>query len=158
MPVREDAVTALKPKLIPRPTRLRLRWWAWRLQGDLVVALLATIWVVAAAFLPAGSYLRAGLTLPVLLVVPGYLLIQAVATPARTPESPGMDVLVALGVSPVVVALAALVTSLAPGGFTALPILVAVAVTGFALGSVAIWRRANFAAIAVFLAARRKTP
>jgi uncharacterized membrane protein len=102
-------------------------------------AILAVLAALLAAALPAGSTLRALATLPVLLVVPGYLLVEA-AVPSVTRSQRALHALVGLGVSPPLVALLALATAIVPGGFHAPAIVAAVTLACLALAAVA-WRR-----------------
>ncbi|MEA3204198.1 MAG: hypothetical protein QOI63_1878 [Thermoplasmata archaeon] len=86
---------------------------------DLALAAgLAALAALLAVALPAGDGLRALLTLPVLLVVPGYLLVEAAVISSK-PSQRGLHALVGLGVSPPLVALLALSTAIVPGGFRA---------------------------------------
>src|SRR5687768_16779241 len=85
---------------------------------DLVAAAaLALLGALLAGALPEGSLLRAALTLPILLVVPGYLLVEA-SVPSTRPGQRALHALAGLGVSPPVVALLALTTVWLPGGFS----------------------------------------
>lgn len=93
---------------------------------------------------PAGSGLRAIVALPILLVVPGYLLIEATVGSIK-PGQRGLHALVALGVSPPLVALLALSTAALPGGFHAGPIVAAVTIACLGLAVLAARRRARLA-------------
>lgn len=101
-------------------------------RGDLLAgAALALGAALAYASLPDGSILRVALVAPVLLVVPGYLLLQAVVVPRTTGRARLVHALAALGISPAVVGLLALSTALVPGGFR--PASMVTAVTGACL-------------------------
>lgn len=102
---------------------------------------LVIVAVLAFAMMPAGSVLRLALALPFLLFVPGYLLIEAVAGPARPRSSRAVRCALALGVSPPLVGLLALATALVPGGFTAAPIVAILTVSCLGLAGAALWRR-----------------
>lgn len=97
--------------------------------------------VFAVVFLPAGSLLRAFLAAPVLFVVPGYLLIQALVVPAASIRSRVVHGLVALGVSPGVVGLLALSTAVVDGGFRPIPIVTVVTVASLLFAGIALYRR-----------------
>jgi uncharacterized membrane protein len=110
-------------------------------QADLAVAAgLAVLAALVAFMVPAGSMVRAIVTLAILLVVPGYLLIEAAVTSVKHGQR-GLHALVAIGVSPPFVALLALSTAAMPGGFHATPIILTVTVACLALAFVAAWRR-----------------
>ena len=106
------------------------------LAGCMGAALLAPFFM---AVLPGGSLLRAVLLGVTLLVVPGYLLMQAVE-PAAGRARRAVHAAIALGVSPALVGLAALSTALLPGGFQAERIILVEVLLMVALGAVA-WRR-----------------
>ena len=81
------------------------------------------------------------LALTMLFFVPGHLLIAAVT---RAPTMKGqrpMRALVALGVSPPLVGLLALATTLLPGGFRPMTIVIVVTVACLAFAVVAAFRR-----------------
>lgn len=116
--------------------------WRWATGLDVVAGvLLVGCAVVAFALLPDGSGLRLALALPMLLLVPGYLLIEAVAEPATTGRARLVRLLLALGVSPALVGLLALATALLPVGFRPLPIVIIIVFASLGLGAVALWRR-----------------
>ncbi len=95
---------------------------------DLGVAVLASLAAAGAvAVLPDGSLLRIAVAAPAILVVPGYLLLEATSSPPGDHRL--RNLLGGLGVSPVLVGLLALSTALVRGGFRPLPI---VAVTTLA--------------------------
>lgn len=110
--------------------------------GDL---LLATGLVLAAAglvaVLPMGSLARALLVLPIVLVAPGYLLLQLAVEPDTEPRSRGRQLLFSLGLSPAVVGLAALFTVLTPVGFQSWAIVATVTATCVLLAAGAAYRR-----------------
>lgn len=109
---------------------------------DLLVAGgLALVAGLAAVGLPDGSTLRMVVVLPILLLVPGYLLLQALIVPARSPATRGRHALLSLGVSPAVLGLLALATAIVPGGFTPGVILVVVTVGCLALAGLGYRRR-----------------
>lgn len=100
--------------------------------------------VLAAAIaltLPAGSTLRAALTLPVLLVAPGYLLLQSILVPAWPPSRRWLHAVLGLGISPPLLGLMALSTIVLPGIFTPNTIIAAVTLGCLALGTLAVFRR-----------------
>ncbi|HEX2065559.1 MAG TPA: DUF1616 domain-containing protein [Candidatus Thermoplasmatota archaeon] len=108
---------------------------------DLAVAAgLAVVAALLATGLPAGSTLRAAAALPILLLVPGYLLIEATVTSTARGQR-ALHALVGLGVSPPLVALLALATALLPGGFRSGTIIGLVTLACLALAAVAAWRR-----------------
>lgn len=109
--------------------------WPW-----LDVVLAAAV-AVAAAFAaatrpPGGARLLLGLAM--LLFVPGYLLLQAFAVPVPSGTRRMWQALASLGISPAVVGLLALSTSIVQGGFRldAIVILVTVACLGFATAAI----------------------
>jgi uncharacterized membrane protein len=110
-------------------------------QTDIAVAAgLAVVAAIVAFSLPAGNLLRAALALPILLLVPGYLLIEASVSSVKAGQR-GLHALVAIGVSPPLVGLLALATAIVPGGFHTSSIILTVTVACLALGFVAAWRR-----------------
>lgn len=118
--------------------------WAWRPRVCSDVLLSTGLVVLAAAValtLPVESTLRAVLTLPVLLVAPGYLLLQALLVPARRPRRRVLHAVFGLGISPPLLGLMALSTTVVPGTFTPNTIIVAVTLGCLALGALAVFRR-----------------
>ncbi len=105
-----------------------------------VVGALAVLAAIVAFTLPAGDPTRFALTLPVLLVAPGYLLIQAFI-PAATTQARLVHGLLSIGVSPAVVGLLALSTALIPGGFSATSIIAVVTLWCLLMAAVAVLRR-----------------
>lgn len=103
-------------------------------------ATLATLAALLVSSLPDGSLLRAAVTLPILLLVPGYLLIEATVTSVK-PGQRAMHALVGLGVSPPLVGLLALATVLLPGGFSGAAIVGTVTFACLGLAALAMWRR-----------------
>jgi uncharacterized membrane protein len=85
---------------------------------------------------------------PVLLVAPGYLLLQALIVPRPAGGRRALQGLLAIGLSPGIVGLLALSTSLVRGGFKPTPILVVVTGACLALAAIAFRRRAAFASAA----------
>lgn len=118
--------------------------WAWRPRACSDVLISTGLVVLAAAIaltLPAESTLRAVLTLPVLLVAPGYLLLQSILVPARRPRRRVLHAVLGLGISPPLVGLMALSTTVVPGSFTPTTIIAAVTLGCLALGALAVYRR-----------------
>lgn len=114
--------------------------------GDLAAAtLLAFVGAAAVAIAPPGSPARVALTAPTLLVVPGYLLLQALLVPVRPWPRRGLHAVVALGLSPAIVGLLALATALAPGGFKPMPLVAAVTFGCVAMAALAAVRRMMWA-------------
>lgn len=104
---------------------------------------LVVLAALAAFALPEGSAFRWGFTLPVVLVAPGYLLLQAIFVPARPVGSRLVHALLSLGISPAIVGLLALSTALVPGGFQRSAIVGVVAVGCMVLGGLGLFRRAR---------------
>ncbi len=127
-----NATLAPPTPVTAAPAAARLRWL------DLALASAATVIAAFAVMLPNGAT-RAALTLPVIVFVPGYLLLQAVLGKGE-PPSP-LHVIVAVGISPPLVGLLALLTAIVPGGFTAGPIIAVVTTACLALAAVALVRR-----------------
>lgn len=118
--------------------------WAWRPEAWSDVLLSTGLVVMAAAIaflLPVGSTWRAALTLPVLLVAPGYLLLQSIFVPARRPRERLFHAVLGLGISPPILGLLALSTTVLPGTFSPNAIIGAVTVGCLALGALAVFRR-----------------
>ncbi len=117
---------------VDAPAR-QIRW--------LDLALAASFAVVAAAAtgLKSGSIGRVALTMPVLLFIPGYLLLQAALAGRERPST--FHVLMAVGLSPPLVGVLALLAAIVPGGFTAIPIITIVTVACVALAGIAFLRR-----------------
>lgn len=114
------------------------------LVGHMDILVAVTLGLVAAlafALLPEGSTLRLLLAMPMLFFVPGYLLIQAFAVPAAPRKERAVHGLFAVGVSPAVVGLLAFSTSLLPGGFRPVSIVVMVTLGVLAFATVAVMRR-----------------
>lgn len=126
---------------------------AWRRRGawrrfslgqssDLIVAvLLAVASALTASALSAGDPMRAFVTLPILLTVPGYLLIQALLVPAPAAPVRVLHVLLGVGLSPALVGLLAMSTDLLPGGFRPMAIIMAFTGACVVLASIAFVRR-----------------
>lgn len=96
---------------------------------------------LAAIYHPDRLVLRGVLTVPALLVVPGYLLLQAIlpsidAAPTRTQQG-----VLALGISPALVGLVALSTAVTPWGFHRTPIILGVMLTSLGLAGTVLYRR-----------------
>lgn len=114
--------------LVPRAANL------WDLAACGALALAAAACAVA---LPAGSPLRFTLAIPALLFVPGYALLEACTGLGRRAS----HALVAIGLSPALVALAALATAVFPGGFRPIPIVAVTTVMSLAFTLAACVRR-----------------
>jgi uncharacterized membrane protein len=74
---------------------------------------------IVASFVPARSPIRLLVTLPILLVAPGYLLLQTIAPGPASAGARSLQILLSLGLSPPLVGLLALATAVLPGGFRA---------------------------------------
>ena len=110
--------------------------------GVLVLAAaLALGAAVAARTMPDASPLRLALTLPALFLVPGYLALQCLFVPERPARARLLHAAVAVGVSPAIVALAALATAVVPEGFRPASIVVMVTAASLGLAGVAYGRR-----------------
>jgi hypothetical protein len=105
-----------------------------------IAAALALMAALAAGNLPVGA-LRYLLTVPMLVLVPGYLLLQAFVVPPARGAARGWQVLASLGLSPAVVGLLALTTAIVQGGFRLPIILILVTLASLGLGAVALARR-----------------
>lgn len=109
--------------------------------GDLVLAIVLALAAPAAFLLvPSGSLLRAAVVLPALLVVPGYLLLQAVE-PRRRALGRVRHAGLSLGLSFPLVGLAVLVVAATPWGMRPVPIVAAVTATNLCLAAAAVGRR-----------------
>lgn len=99
--------------------------------------------LAAAVAVAAGTTgaLRMAVTLPVLLLAPGYLLLQAVVVPPAKGAGLLRQLLACLGISPAVVGLLALSTAIVAGAFKPLVIVAAVTVGCLAFATIAIQRR-----------------
>lgn len=109
-----------------------------------IAGVLVLVGALAAAVLPAGDVMRIALVAPVVLVVPGYLLVQAFVVPAVSRRRRAVHALIGLGLSPVVVGLLALVTALVPGGFQTSTIILFVTLGSLGLGVAAGVRRRTY--------------
>lgn len=110
--------------------------------ADLLAASALMLAAVVCVFaLPTGSLVRAIIAGLAILLVPGYLLLQA-SIRESSPKQRAVHAAIALGVSPAVVGLLALATALVPGGFKAGPIIALVTFASLAFAGVAAWRRA----------------
>jgi cation transport ATPase len=107
----------------------------------IIVASLAVIAAFAAALLPEGNIARMVLVLPALFFAPGYLLLQALPIPIFSRWSRAVHGFLAIGISPAIVGLLALSTSLVPGGFRPIPIIAVVTLATLAFAGVALYRR-----------------
>jgi hypothetical protein len=121
----------------PRPKRTAASWPVLDIVGASLLAVLAA---AASAYLEPGP-LRLALTLPMLLFVPGYLLLQAFVVPAATGAARGWQALASFGISPALVGTFALLTAVVEGGFR-LGAIVALSLFGcLALGAAGLVRR-----------------
>lgn len=78
------------------------------------------------------------------LVAPGYLLLEAaLPSPGALAKKRWVRLCLAPALGPPVVALAALATALAPGGFKAGPIVAAVVLVSVGLAATALWQRSR---------------
>ena len=108
--------------------------------------LLACCFLVAAGCtasvgLADGTALRMAFALPLLFFAPGYLLIEAVAGPAKASAHRAVRALLAIGVSPALVGLLALAAAVLPAGFRPAPILILLAVACGIMAIAGFWRR-----------------
>lgn len=110
---------------------------------DIGIAGGAMVAAALVSLLPDGNPLRAAVALPVLLVAPGYLALQAIS---HRPRHDALHFMAAIGLSLPLVGLLALATSTVPGGFTVGAIVVVVTLGCLTLGGVAYIRRAAVAA------------
>lgn len=108
---------------------------------DVVAAAgLAVAAAAASLSLPPGP-LRLALVLPMLLFAPGYLLLQAFVVPAARGADRGWQALASLGISPALLGLLALLTSIVEGGFRLGAILAVTTLGCLALAAAALVRR-----------------
>lgn len=90
------------------------------------------------------AVLRAVLSLPALLIVPGYFLLQAIVPSLSEPPSLGRQAALSVGFSLPLVGLAALATVVTPWGFQPTPIALSVTFLSLALAAVAGFRRVDW--------------
>lgn len=110
---------------------------------DLVIAEATAIAAgLAALYHPTQVGLRTALAVPALLVVPGYLLLQAALPGDQRPEATSQLGL-SVGLSLPIVGLVALATAATPWGFQRTPIVLAVMLASTILTVVAGYRRAG---------------
>jgi hypothetical protein len=121
----------------PRPPRGAHAWPKLDVAAASALVVLA---FAASTSLPAGS-LRLLLVLPMLLFAPGYLLLQAFVVPAAPPAARAWQALASLGISPAVLGLLALATSIVQGGFREDAILGLTALGSLAFAGAALVRR-----------------
>lgn len=110
--------------------------------ADLVLAgAIALAAAIAAIYHPGNVALRTALGLPALLLVPGYLLLQAILP--SLPRRPGLgrQGALAVGFSLPVVGLAALSASVTPWGFRPTPVVLSVTGASLVLCAVVGYRR-----------------
>lgn len=108
---------------------------------DLMVCVALCLIAAAATFWAEGSLARLAVTLPILLTVPGYLLLQALIVPAASASRRTVHVLLAFGVSPVVVGLLALSTTAVPDAFRPQVIVAVVTIVCLGLAATSVVRR-----------------
>ncbi len=135
-----EAIDPMKAATLPAEvatTRPRRRW------IDLALVALFAVVAAIATTMAAGGLGRSLLTLPMILFVPGYLFIQMLVTGPGRPTP--FQALMAIGVSPPLVGLLALLTAIIPGGFTAGPIIATVTVACIAMAVAAFVRRGRHA-------------
>lgn len=120
---------------------------SWRWVDVAGAATLAVAAGIGAAVLEPGP-LRLALTLPMVLFVPGYLLLQAFRVPAASGRELGWQALASLGISPAVLGLLALSTAIVEGGFRLGVILVTTTVACLLFATAALVRRRSLAATA----------
>lgn len=115
----------------------------WLDHVDLVgAAFLAVVALVAALSLEARGMLRVVLVAPLVLAVPGYLLIQAVMGPGSQLRRRPVHAVFGLGVTPAVLGLLGLLAALfLPGGFVPVTVMVTVTVFCVICAGVAATRR-----------------
>lgn len=110
--------------------------------ADVAAAALAMVAAAGlAALMPEGSLLRLALIAPILLIAPGYLLIQALVVPARSARTRLLHGFLSFGVSPAVLGLLALATALLPNGFQPWIIVASVTLGCVLLAGIAVRRR-----------------
>lgn len=114
---------------------------------DLGIPCAVAVLAAVAMWMPAGSASRVALALAMLFFVPGHLLIAAFTRPPTMAGQRPMRALVALGVSPPLVGLLALSTSLLPGGFRPVAIVTVVTLACLVLAGVAAFRRRGTPAV-----------
>jgi uncharacterized membrane protein len=116
-----------------------------RLLGASTDVILAMLFVVTSAFavaaLPDGSTLRLALSVPVLLVAPGYLLLQALLVPARPAGQRWLHAFVSVGLTPAIVGLLAVSMAWIWDGLTPQGIVTTVTVACMAFAAIALYRR-----------------
>jgi uncharacterized membrane protein len=112
-----------------------------RIPLDILAAAALALVGALATNLPGGSTLRIVLVAPVLLLVPGYLLLQALVVPAAPWSRRGLHAAASIGISPAMCAVAGLLLSFFDGAFKAGPIIAVVTVLCFVLAGVGVFRR-----------------
>jgi hypothetical protein len=123
-----------------RPPRPKHATHAWPKLDVVAASALAVVAAAASSNLDPGP-LRLALTLPMLLFVPGYLLLQAFVVPAATGAARGWQALASFGISPALVGMFALLTAVVEGGFRLGAIVVLSLLGCLALGAAALVRR-----------------
>lgn len=98
---------------------------------------------VAAVYHPDKTVLRALLSVPALLLVPGYFLLQAILPSLSERPGWGRHLALSVGFSLPIVGLAALATAVTPWGFSPSSVAVSVMLASLALCGAAGYRRAG---------------
>lgn len=112
--------------------------------ADLVLAgAIAVAAPIAAIYHPGNVALRTALSIPALLLVPGYLLLQTILPSLSQRPGLGHQAALSVGFSLPVVGLAALSASVTPWGFRPTPVILSVMVASLALCAVAAYRRSQ---------------
>lgn len=96
---------------------------------------------IAAIYHPDNTVLRLGSTVPALLLVPGYLLLQAILPSVSARPGRGHQAALSIGLSLPVVGLAALSAAVTPWGFRPVPVMVSVTLASLGLCALALYRR-----------------
>lgn len=132
----------------PTESGQRANWSRLKRSTDVLAgAGLAVLALLAAIALPDGSTLRLAIVLPILLLAPGYLLLQALLVPTRSLADRGRHLLVSVGLSPAVLGLLALTTAIVPGGFKPASILAVVTAGSLLFAGIALRRRWSRASV-----------
>ncbi|MHB1262098.1 MAG: DUF1616 domain-containing protein [Thermoplasmatota archaeon] len=121
----------------PRPQRGEHSW----PKLDIAIAGSLGIAATAAAVSLPPSTLRTVLALPMILFVPGYLLLQAFVVPAAAGRTRTWQAFASIGISPAILGLMALSTSIVQGGFRLGAILMVTTLGCLAFATTALLRR-----------------
>lgn len=114
----------------------------------LIAATLVLAALLAVLALPDGHLLRVVLVVPILLALPGYLFLQVFFVPPETGMARNWQIMLSIGLSPVLVALLAFSTSLFPGGFRPAAIVAVVTAACLAFAVVTMYRRRRASSLA----------